>query len=155
MKLCKITKKTKEELNKRITQKGNAKMEKDFLLVPFSERIIFVPHCLRNSKKCKAKEIGSYYICSECGACKINSISKKSKELGYKGLFILKGGKTIEKLTSEFEPKAILGISCFFEGAQAIELLKDKKIAVQFVPLSKDGCVDTDVILEDVFKILK
>ncbi|MCX5781482.1 MAG: DUF116 domain-containing protein [Elusimicrobia bacterium] len=158
MKLCVINKKTNQEKNKILTEKKNLDMEKLFSAIPYEERIAFVPHCLRNSEKCKAKERGSYFICMECGACKISKISKKAKELGYKGIFILKGGRTIEKLVKEFKPKAVLGVACYFEGAQGIELLDNNggkdKIAVQFVPLTKDGCTDTDVNLDVVLKAL-
>jgi hypothetical protein len=129
-------------------------MKADFSGIPFTERIIFVPHCLRNSKKCKAKDEGSYYICLECNACKIGPISKKAKELGYKGLFILKGGKAVHKLFSEVKPKAALAVACYFEGVQGMKEAKKNKIPVQFVPLTKDGCVDTDTDLQEVFKAI-
>lgn len=158
MKLCVINKKTNQEKYKILTEKKNRDMERLFSATPYKERIAFVPHCLRNSEKCKAKEHGSYFICMECGACKISEISKKAKELGYKGIFILKGGRTIEKLVKEFKPEAVLGIACYFEGAQGVELLDNNevkdKVAVQFVALSKDGCSDTDVNLDEVLKAL-
>ncbi len=157
MKLCKISGKTNQERCKRITEKKNKAMEKLFLGVPFSRRIVLVPHCLRNAKKCTAKDFGSYFICLECGNCKIETISKRAKKLGYKGIYILKGGRTIEKLVEELEPGAVLAVACYFEGAQGFELLENKakdKIAVQFVPLSKDGCTDTDVNLPEVLELL-
>jgi len=155
MKLCKTFKKPQEELNKCIAQKKNNAMQKPFASMAFSERIVFVPHCMRNIAKCKAREMGSYYICAECGACKIGAINKKTKELGYKGLYILKGGKAVHKLSNELKPKAIVGIACYFEGVQGIEEGEKNKIPVQFVALTKDGCVDTDVNLDEVYKTLE
>jgi len=157
MKLCKINGKTNQERYKTITGKKNKEYLKGFLKVPFSESIVLVPHCLRNTGKCAAKDFGSYFICGECGACKISSISRKAKELGYKGIYVLKGGRTIEKLVEELRPEAVLAVACYFEGAQGFELIENKgknKIAVQFVPLSKDGCVDTDVNLSEVLEVL-
>src|SRR5271157_3579282 len=138
MKLCKISRKTNQERYKKITEKKNKEMEKRFLSVPFKERLVLVPHCMRNIKKCKAEDHGSYYICLECGACKISVISGKAKELGYKGVFVLKGGKTIEKMIEKLDPKAVLGVACSFEGAQGFELIENKgknDIAVQFISL--------------------
>lgn len=152
--LCKKFKKTSNELNNLITERENKRMSKAFSSTPFSERIVFVPHCMRNIQKCKAQEKGSYYICVECGGCSIGAISKKTKELGYKAIFVLKGGKAIRNLIAELQPKALVGIACFFEGVQGIEESKKNNIAVQFVPLTKDGCVDTDTNLTEVFKIL-
>jgi hypothetical protein len=154
MNLCFLPKKSQDQAGKSFINKQNTKMKAGFTRVPFSERVIFVPHCLRNSKKCKAKDEGSYYICLECGACKIGPISKKAKELGYKGLFILKGGKAVNKLFSEHKPKAALAVACLFEGVQGMKEAKKHKIPVQFVPLTKDGCVDTDTDLNDVSKAL-
>ncbi|MCB4791714.1 MAG: DUF116 domain-containing protein [Elusimicrobia bacterium] len=151
---CLKPSKLKEETYKKITAKKNKSNSAKFISVPFGERLIFVPQCMRNVKVCKAKEEGGYYICSECGGCKIGSISKKSKELGYKGLFILKGGRIVEKLVLELKPEAIVGVACFYEGSEGMELCEKNNITVQFVPLSKDGCVDTDVNLDSVMEIL-
>src|SRR3989339_902852 len=153
MKLCIFPVKTSENLNKIIVEKKNKKYAKSFSAAGFSERVIFLPHCMRNIEKCKAKEMGSYYLCMKCGACKAGDISKKAEELGYKAVYILKGGKAVEKLSSEIKPRAVLGVACFFEGVQGMELSEKRKMAVQFVPLTKDGCVATDVDLEEVFKV--
>jgi hypothetical protein len=94
---------------------------------------------MRNIEKCRAKEMGSYYTCAECGACKIGPISKKATALGYQALFILKGGRTVEKLIQELKPAAIVGVACFYEGAQGFEQGEKHQIVVQFVPLTRDG----------------
>ena len=154
MKLCIFPKKSDEEKNKALTDKKNRQMSEAFSAIPYSERIVLVPHCMRNNKRCKAKEMGSYYICVECGACKIGNISKKSKELNYKALYILKGGKAVKKLVEELKPKATLGVACHFEGVLGMQESEKHGLVVQFVPLTKDGCVDTDVNLEEVFKAL-
>jgi uncharacterized protein len=154
MKLCIFPQKSDEEKNKALTAKKNRQMAEAFSSIPCSERIVLVPHCMRNNKLCKAKEMGSYYICVECGACKIGNISKKSKELKYKALYILKGGKAVKKLVEELKPKAALGIACHFEGVLGMQESEKHGLVVQFVPLTKDGCVDTDVNLEEVFKTL-
>lgn len=154
MKLCVFPKKTDEEKNKALTDRKNARMSAAFAATPYQERVVFVPHCMRNVEKCKAKEMGSYYICVECGACKIAAISKKSKELGYKALYILKGGKAVKKLTEEIKPKAVLGVACYFEGVMGMDESEKHGLIAQFAPLTKDGCVDTDVDLDKVFEAL-
>lgn len=155
MKLCTRLKKTPDELKRKAVEKKNEAMAADFARIPFSERMVFVPHCMRNVESCAAKEMGSYYVCLECGRCKIAPISKKCKELGYKAMFVLKGGRAVEKLMKEHRPKAIVGVACFYEGEQGMEQAEKGKAVVQFVPLTKDGCADTDVNLDNVFKVLE
>jgi hypothetical protein len=155
MKLCKVLRKTKEAAYTALTKRKNASMEKRYVSVPFANRIVLVPHCLRNHEVCKAKDHGSYYMCVQCGKCKISDISKKCKELGYQGLYILKGGRTIEQLIAKEHPGAIIGVACSFEGAQGMELCEKHDLTVQFVPLTKDGCVNTDLDIDDVFATLE
>jgi len=154
MKLCRYPQKSKEQLYKIFTDKQNKAQTKKFAKIPFDRRIVFVPHCMRNTKVCTAAEKDSYYVCGRCGGCKINDIEKIANRLGYRGVFILKGGRAIEKIIAEYKPLAVVGVSCYFEGDQAFKMLGDSKLAVQFVPLTKDGCAATDTDLSVVEKVL-
>ena len=140
---------------KKFTQEKNEKYFEKFLQIPANKRMILVPQCLRNIKKCKAKEFGSYYLCAECGGCKICKISQAAKSAGYLGLRILKGGSTVKKLVTELKPGAILGVACYFEGVQGIKECEKRKISVYFYPLSKDGCENTDLELDNLIKLLE
>jgi hypothetical protein len=155
MKICKFSQKSKEQIYKAFTDRQNKLQAEDFALVPFNKRIVFAPHCMRNAAACTAVDKGGHYICSECGSCKINTISKLVKKLNYKALYIVKGGRTIEKIIKEEKPEGIVGIACFFEGEQSFKMLKDEKVALQFVPLTKDGCTATDTDLGEIEKVLK
>jgi uncharacterized protein len=119
---CKLAKKSKDSVYKITVDKKNAGHLKAFSGTPFENRVIFVPQCMRNIKGCKAKEEGGYYICSECGCCKIDKISKKSKELKYKALYILKGGRIVEKLIEKLKPEAVLAVACLYEGEEGMKL---------------------------------
>ena len=152
---CPAFKGSQDKLYKLLTAKNNKKMEKAFSLVPYPERVVFVPQCMRNIGRCKAKESGSYYICAECNACKVGAISKKSRELGYKALYILKGGRAVEKVIRDLKPKAVLGVACYFEGAEGMRLCRKNGAVVQFVPLTKDGCENTDVNLDEALNTLQ
>jgi hypothetical protein len=156
MKLCIRLRKYKTEKHKFFIEKQNRSNAGNFSCVPFEDRVIFAPHCLRNTTGCKAQEKEGFYICAECGACKINQISRLAKKLKYQDLFVVKGGRIIEKIIKEKKPKAIVGIACFFEGGQAFKMLKKvDDLAIQFVPLTKDGCYSTDTNIADVEKVLK
>jgi hypothetical protein len=155
MKLCKVPKKSKEQIYKTFTYKQNKLQVNKFAYAPFNKRIVFVPHCMRNTAVCAAIEKDSCYICTECGGCKISNIIKLMRESNYRNLYIVKGGRAIRKIIKKQKPEAIVGIACFFEGNQAFKMLKDENVAVQFVPLIKDGCAATDTDLTEVEKVLK
>ncbi|GHT36975.1 hypothetical protein AGMMS49593_03040 [Endomicrobiia bacterium] len=152
--LC-IPKKNSEDSCKAFTCKRNKLQTKKFAAVPFNKRVVFVPHCMRNIAVCTAVEKNSCYICVECGGCKISEISKLVKELNYQALYVVKGGRAIQHIIKEQATKAIVGIACFFEGAQAFKILEKENVVVQFVALTKDGCVATDTDLIETARILK
>ena len=155
MKLCKFPKKSQEQSYKAFTQQQNKSHQKKFSSIPFDKRVVFAPHCMRNISVCTAAEKDSHYICKECGGCKLKDISIFVKKLGYEGLYVLKGGRAIKKIIEERQPKAMVGIACLYEGDQAFKILEGYDVAVQFVPLTKDGCANTDADLEEVEKFLK
>ncbi|MDR3071531.1 MAG: DUF116 domain-containing protein [Endomicrobium sp.] len=155
MGLCKIARKSKEQVYQTFTNKQNKFLAKKFSAVPFDDRIVFAPHCMRNTAVCSAVEESSYYICVGCGGCGISNIRNFVKELNYKALYVVKGARAIDKIVKEQKPKAIVGIACFFEGVQAGKMLKGSGMAAQFIPLTKDGCAATSTDLTKVEKILK
>ena len=110
---------------------------------------------LRNIKKCRAKEFGSFYICGACGACKIAAILKAADDNGYMAVRILKGGGTVKKTVRDLKPKGVLGVACYFEGTQGIKECEKRKIPVYFYSLSRDGCENTDLNLSKLMKIIK
>ncbi|MDR1695761.1 MAG: DUF116 domain-containing protein [Endomicrobium sp.] len=154
MKICKFPRKSKLQVYKAYTEKQNKAHAKKFAGVPCDKRVVFAPHCMRNTAVCAAEERAGHYVCTECGGCKIKSISELVKKLGYEGLYVLKGGRAIMQLIKERKPKAMVGIACFFEGEQAFKILEEYDVAVQFVPLTKDGCSGTDTDLAEVEKVL-
>jgi hypothetical protein len=155
MELCRFPKKSKEQVYKIFVYKQNKLYANKFASVPFNKRIVFVPHCIRNVAVCTAVEKGRCYICTGCGGCKISNITKLTRKLNYRDLYIVKGGRAIEKIIKEQKPEAIVGIACFFEGNQAFKMLKNENVIVQFIPLTKDGCAATDTDLTEVEKMLK
>jgi hypothetical protein len=59
----------------------NRSMTNSFASTDYSERILFLPQCLR-AKDCPA-EIGKYgYECQHCGRCSITEIVQMTKDLG-------------------------------------------------------------------------
>jgi hypothetical protein len=146
---------SREKKYRSFVSKQNKVQRPGFAGTDFAQRLVFVPHCMRSTAVCTAKEKDFYYICQNCGGCKIARLKTLTEELGYGGFYILKGGRAILKLAQEEKPKAIVGIACFFEGEQGFKILKETDIAVQYVPLTKDGCHDTDVDLAEAEEIIR
>jgi len=154
MDICRNFRKINKDNYKKFIDKKNMSMRGEFAGVAFSDRMIFIPHCIRNTKICKAKDEGAYYVCAMCKGCKISEIAALAKELGYKKVYVMKGGKAIENILNAEQPKAVIGIACYFEGVQAVKMTEKGKIITQFIPLTKDGCADTDVDLDETKKII-
>lgn len=129
--------------------------ESAYKKTPYKERLLLLPHCLRNSKECKASYGEEGLKCLECGKCKIDPLVKEAKKLGYKGVFILPGGSMVLKLIKKYKPKAVLGVCCYKEAILAFDSLKETKVIPQAVLLTKTGCIDTDVNVDEVIEKMK
>jgi hypothetical protein len=117
-----------------------------------NQKIVFLPQCLRKPD-CRARLTRLGYQCVGCGnrrACKAYKIKKRAESLGY-GVFIVPGGSMVLKIVRKFKPRAILGIACMKEVVMAMENIS---LPGQAIELLKDGCVNTDVRIRDVFRIL-
>jgi hypothetical protein len=128
----------------------NTLNEFGFKSTPYNERILFLPHCLKNSEKCTAKYNEEGLQCRDCGACQASELKKIAKELGYNAVFITPGGSMVEKLIEKHKPKAVLGVCCYEEANLAFDKFKGKNIAPQAILLLKDGCRNTLANIEEI-----
>lgn len=127
---------------------------KAYSSVPRNKRVLFLPQCLRNSQKCIAEFTDSGYICQRCGACDIPKILDVAEGLGY-SIYIVPGGSMVLNIVKDKKPKAVAGVGCYQEVEEAIAKISLLNIPSQGIPLSKDGCKDTEVDLERVFMVLR
>ena len=130
------------ELYAAVTSRKNKEDALPFSRIPYDDRIVLLPQCLRSTEKCKAEERAAEYICKKCRSCKIADILDYAEKLGYMDVRIVKGGRAVARLLKELKPKAVLGVACNFEGTLG-------------VPLLRDGCADTDVDLDEVFEAME
>ncbi len=137
------------------TEIKNKAMKTDFKKVPFKERIIFVPQCMRNSKKCQAELEDYGYECKRCGACDIDDIISLADELGYKKVYIVPGGSMVRNIIKKTKPGAVIGVACILEIAEAMELAVVHNVNPQGVCLLKDGCKDTIVDMDELENVMK
>jgi len=125
-----------------------------FRKTEYNERALFLPQCLRNIEKCKAKMGDAGYVCSECGRCQIFPIKKEAESLGYK-VYVVPGGSMVVNLIKNNGFKAVAGVACMFELCEAAEKLGSTKIWAQGVPLLRDGCKDTEVDVSRVIGMIR
>ncbi len=144
---------------------GDKKMEKKLAGVPPSERVLLISHCLRPSELCEAKMSKKGLQCrDDCpNRCAIGKLRILAQELGYKGVCIAPGGSMALNYIRQKKPKATVAIACrkeLQEGMEAIdEMIKnegfEEMAAIVPVPLSSDGCVDTEVDCKYAERIIR
>ena len=136
-----------KELFQLYVETKNRSLLQSFASTPYNERVLLLPQCLR-ATDCPA-EIGEYgYECKQCGRCSIAKIMQITKELGYKGAFIVPGGSLAKKILVELKPKASLGVACSKELVLGSYLCEKVGVVGQGVELLKDGCINTVVDLK-------
>ena len=134
--------------------------------IDFKDRVLLISHCLRYSQSCKAKMSKTGLQCrDDCpNPCSIGQLRKLAEGKGYKGVCIAPGGSMAIKFVEEKQPKGIIAIACnkeLTEGIEAIRELKNKSKfigkdipVVETIPLSKDGCIDTEMDVAFAAKII-
>lgn len=142
-----------DNIDKLYIELKNSFYQEIFKKIPPKEKIVFLPQCLRN-KNCKAPLTKYGFVCKGCeykNNCKVYKILEKSKKMGYK-VFVVPGGSMVMEIIDKLKPKAVFGIACLKELVMAAENLTS--LPLQGVELLRDGCVNTDVDLDEVFRIL-
>jgi len=137
-------------------------LEEKFAAIPVAERLLLLPHCLRPSEGCPGKMTKQGLQCPpDCplrASCAIGRLRDEAEKLGYKGVCVAPGGSLALRVVKELAPKGVLAVACYkelLEGTQLVAKLPGKKPVVLTLPLTKDGCVDTEVDLEAGLRLLR
>jgi len=120
--------------------------EKAFEQIDDKDKILVLPHCLRNPQ-CEAKLDSTGLHCTDCNRCVIGVLKNKAEDKGYK-VFIIPGSTFLKKIAQKNRFKAVLGVACHQDLNLAMMNLSD--FPCQGVPLLKDGCVCTKVDIRAV-----
>lgn len=127
---------------------------KKFSKIKPKDRILIVPQCLRHAK-CPARLDSMIGIaCKECGLCILKDLKAEAEKLGY-GFYIVPGGRFVQRIVKAVRPKAALGVACTKDLNIAMHELANTKTIVQGVPLMKDGCVQTQVNVDELLNRLR
>lgn len=134
--------------------------DRELARVPMGERILLLPHCLRPSRGCSGKMTRTGLLCpSECTLpCAIRALREEALRLGYKGTFVAPGGALALRVIQETQPKGIVAVAChkeLREGMEAVSGLEGFQPVVATLPLTRDGCVDTEVNVDEALRLLR
>ena len=135
-------------------------LSEDFSKIPYNKRVLIVPHCLRDSEKCRNHyeplETGLQLICEDCGSenCKINPIIKVARELGYT-IYISEGATVVLRMLKERKANAFFAVACLDSLMKAIPIVDSLKIPSGGLPLLKGGCKNTDIEIDTVIKRIR
>lgn len=141
-----------ENLDNLYIELKNSVNEDAFRRVGPEKKIVFLPQCLRDCNRCRARLERLGYKCVSCSRkCKARRIREAAESLGYR-VFIVPGGSMVSRVIKDIRPQAVLGVACKKELVMAFDEIS---LPVQGVQLLRDGCVNTDVDAEEVLRVLK
>jgi len=143
-----------EELsNFTFIEAGNVLHQNAYEYVKKEDRILLIPHCLRNAEKCIAPIDDEGYHCEKCGACIITEITQAAEDRGIKW-YMVGGGSHAINIVKNARPRAVFGIACFDDAKLGVQKVGEYGIPTQAVLLSKAGCVNTEVEIDKVIATL-
>lgn len=117
--------------------------------VPFSKRILLLPHCMRDTERCPAHYDEVELNCLGCGACALAELKQYAESLGYTVL-IAEGTPVVMQSILSGQADAILGVGCLKSLERAFEKLRLVGIPAAAVPLLTSHCKDSQVELDRV-----
>ena len=122
------------------------------------KRVLLLPHCSRKymDNRCKASFDASIpsYTCAHCSPdCLVNKADQLAKKKGY-DVYVVPGGSCISKILKSNSYGGVVGVACGEEVKLGLETLGNMNVALQGVPLIKNGCANTAFNMETLVKTL-
>ncbi|WP_372807065.1 polyprenyl synthetase family protein [Pontiella sp.] len=122
--------------------------------IPYSRRLLLLPQCLRNFADCPATLDEFGLLCEECGRCNIGSLQALAEDLGYVVL-VAEGSTVVSKLLVGGKVDAVVGVSCLNALEKSFPTMADGAIPGLAIPLTIDGCVNTETDFEHVREAIR
>ncbi|MFH1102130.1 MAG: DUF116 domain-containing protein [Methanobacteriota archaeon] len=123
------------------------------------KRAIFLPHCCRKylDNRCQAAfnpDIPTYQ-CRHCSPdCKVHQATLLAQKNQY-DIFILPGGSGVRKIFQKNGYEGVIGVACTDELQMILKIVDQFHIAAQTIPLTKNGCSNTDFDIETLVHVMK
>ena len=120
-------------------------------------KALLLPHCARSrmDRQCMAdfKADVPTYDCKGCReSCLINKATALGKAKGY-DVYVVPGGACAERILTDGKYDGVVGVACGMELKMGLGLLKKLGIAGQGVFLTKNGCSNTSLNLQNLARI--
>lgn len=120
--------------------------------VKTNKRVLFLPHCCRKymDSRCKADfdPESASYLCRHCSDdCQVHKATKLAKKENY-DVYVLPGSSCVKKIFQKNSYDGVIGVACTEEIGLATKILEQFDIAVQNIPLIKNGCSGTQFNFE-------
>ncbi len=111
--------------------------------IPYSRRLLLLPHCLRSAEQCPATYDQVGLLCQDCGACRLTSLRTAAQRLGYQVL-IAEGSPVVMQMILANRADALLGVACLNSLEGALEKILLGGIPCMAIPLLADTCQNTE-----------
>jgi len=122
--------------------------------VPFPQRLLLLPHCLRNPVQCPATYDADGLHCQQCGKCELGRLKSFAEKLGYRVL-IAEGSPVVMQWILSGRTGAILGVGCLRSLEKAFEKLQLAGIPALAVPLHSSTCENSTTDIDWVVEMIQ
>ncbi|MCS7237544.1 MAG: polyprenyl synthetase family protein [Thermoguttaceae bacterium] len=122
--------------------------------VPFSRRLVLLPHCMRSSGRCPASYEADGLRCRRCGACPIGSLASEAEALGCQVL-VAEGSPAVVRMILDGAADAVLGVACLASLEKVFDRLVAAGMPGMAVPLVVDGCRDTVSDVDWIWEMIR
>ena len=133
---------------------GSRLWKQQVVNVPISQRLLLLPHCLRNADHCPADYDAEGLHCQECGECELGRLKSVAETLGYRVL-IAEGSPVVMQWILSGRTSAILGVGCLRSLEKAFEKLQLAGIPALAVPLHDSTCKDSTTDIDWVLEMIQ
>jgi geranylgeranyl diphosphate synthase, type II len=110
--------------------------------VPYQQRLLLLPKCLRHADQCPAAIDEFGLVCQRCGLCSIRDLQEEAESLGY-AVLVAEGSDLVTAIIQTGQIRAIVGVSCLSVLERAFPYMEAASIPGIAIPLLHDGCSDT------------
>ena len=118
--------------------------------VPFDQRLLLLPKCLRCEAECAGSIDALGLVCADCGKCPIHGLKTEAERLGYTVL-VAEGAAVVMALIRDRQIEAVLGVSCLAALESIYPLMESAAVPGIAIPLLRDGCSETAVDVDWVW----
>ncbi|MCW4055228.1 MAG: DUF116 domain-containing protein [Candidatus Bathyarchaeota archaeon] len=122
------------------------------------KRALLLPHCARKhmDNRCQARfnpEIPSY-SCGHCSEdCIVNKATNLAEKKGY-DVFVLAGSSCVPQILKKSGYEGVIGVACSHELKMGGDYLQHLGLTGQAIPLTKNGCANTEFSLDTLKKTM-